>query len=207
MPSGVAPAAARSLMLTAAARKPRSRHVIQSRRKWTSSTRASCVMTVPATSATSFSTPWMRPRRSSSASSASSPRSETRCIERRANCPRVTARANDGYSLGAGIETRARVRRIDPTDRDDRHLDRLADRGEPVEPDRRRSVRLRRRGPYGSGADVDRSLLLPRDRLVARSSPRRRGSGPLRPPVPCRGRRAPDALRRPGARARPRRRR
>ena len=44
-PSGVAPAAARSLRFTAAARKPRSRHVIQSRRKWTPSTRASCVTT------------------------------------------------------------------------------------------------------------------------------------------------------------------
>ena len=44
-PSGVAPDAARSLRLTAAARKPSSRHVIQSSRKCTPSTSASCVTT------------------------------------------------------------------------------------------------------------------------------------------------------------------
>ena len=66
--SGVAPEAARSLRLTAAARKPRSRQPIQSRRKWTPSTSASCVTTRPSPScAASCSTPTISPRRSSSA--------------------------------------------------------------------------------------------------------------------------------------------
>ena len=46
---GSAPEAARSLRFTAAARKPRSRHEIQSSRKCTSSTSASCVTTRPST--------------------------------------------------------------------------------------------------------------------------------------------------------------
>ena len=55
-PSGSAPDAARSLRLTAAARKPRSRQEIQSSRKWTPSTSASWVTTrPPASSAASFS--------------------------------------------------------------------------------------------------------------------------------------------------------
>ena len=55
--SGSAPEAARSLMLTAAARKPSSRQSSRSKRKWTPSTSASCVTTRPSISAASCSIP------------------------------------------------------------------------------------------------------------------------------------------------------
>ncbi len=69
---GSAPEAARSLRLTAAARKPSSRHETRSKRKCTPSTSASCVTTSPATCAASCSIPCASPRRSSSASSPNS---------------------------------------------------------------------------------------------------------------------------------------
>ena len=78
-PSGSAPEAARSLRLTAAARKPRSRQEIRSSRKWTPWTSASWVTTrPPGSAAVSSAMLTASPRRSSSASSPSSPTSASR---------------------------------------------------------------------------------------------------------------------------------
>src|SRR5215207_9510284 len=140
-PSGSAPDAARSLRLTAAARKPRSRQEIQSSRKWTPSTRASCVTTSPPTCAASFSIAWARPRRSSSARSPSSPRSESR-IDLAPDLLRVDRSADDGHARGAGADTRPRVRDVDSTDRNDREVYGVADLGEADEADRRVRVGL-----------------------------------------------------------------
>ena len=76
--SGSAPAAARSLRLTAAALKPRSCQVVHSSRKWTASTSMSWVTTTPP-SRTAVSSPMLSasPRRVSSARRPSSPRSES----------------------------------------------------------------------------------------------------------------------------------
>src|SRR5215218_981109 len=153
-PSGSAPAAARSLRLTAAARKPRSRQVIQSRRKWTPSTSASCVTTAPAISAVSFSMPWTRPRRSSSASRPSSPTSASRGIDGRAYGRRLRDGTDDGDAPSAGGDAVRRIRRADSADRHDRNTHRLADRGEAVEADRLVGVGLGRRRPDGARADV-----------------------------------------------------
>ncbi len=125
--SGSAPDAARSLRLTAAARKPSSRQVIQSSRKWTPSTSASCVTTSPPPSwAASCSTPTISPRRSSSASRPSSPASDSLV-----NGPpqaRVGRGADHGDPGGAGDDAGGGVRGVDAADRDHRRRDRGADR-------------------------------------------------------------------------------
>ena len=130
--SGSAPDAARSLRLTAAARQPRSRHEIQSSRKWTPSTSASCVTTRPSTCAASFSIACASPRRSSSASRPSSPSCES-LIDHLAERARVARGADHGDAGRARGDARAGVRRVDAADRD--HGDRRP---------RRRSRRARR---------------------------------------------------------------
>ena len=157
-------------MFTAAARKPSSRHESRSKRKWTSSTSASCVTTSPpSSSAASCSVPTIRPRRSSSCQEAElAGLREPHRPPRRQRCavPDLGDRPDHGdpgrpraYALGS-------VRRVDPADRDDGHRDREADVEETLEPDRLAGVRLRRRGPDRPRTDVRRAGEL-RDRSFA----------------------------------------
>ena len=140
-PPASAPEAARSLRLTAAARQPRSRHEIQSRRKWTSSTSASCVATSPSSScAASCSIARARPRRSSSARSPRSPTSESR-IDSAAD-GRISRGADDGDAGGARADAVGRVGRVDAADRHDGDRDGGANLAKVVEPDRQVGVGL-----------------------------------------------------------------
>src|SRR5438876_3382700 len=153
--SGSAPDAARSLRFTAAARKPSSRQPIQSSRKWTFSTSASCVTTTPpASSAASCSTPTISPRRSSSSRRPTSPSSES-LIDRLPQ-PRVGRRTDHRDPGRTGTDAVARIRRVDAADRHDRDRDRTDDLHEALEPDRRLGVRLRRRLPHRPDAEVVR---------------------------------------------------
>ena len=204
--SGRAAEAERSLMLTAAARKPSSRHEIQSSRKWTPSTSASWVTTSPsASSAASCSVPTISPRDSSSRSSPSSPASESR-IDSLPQRLDLRDGADDGDAGRTGANAVGRVGGVDAADRDHGHRHREADVAEPVEADRRACVGLRRRLPDRSRAEVGRSREL-RDRGLAPlgDGDPERDARP-RAPARCRGRSGRDG-RRSRARARPRGRR
>ena len=100
-----------------------------------------------------------RPRRASSSISPSSPSSES-LIDRLPDGTGIAGGADHGDARGAGGDAGRRVRGVDPADCDDRDRDRFADLAEPLEPDRRIRIRLRRRRPDRPGADVGGSLPL-----------------------------------------------
>ena len=132
--TGSAADAARSLRLTAAAFQPRSRQPVQSSRKWTPSTSASCVTTSPPSSSRRVVLDRRRSGRAlelGEQPELTDLRELPRAHGSRAR-PRITA-----TPVAPAREAVGRVRGVDASDRDDRHARPTGRSRQPVEADRR----------------------------------------------------------------------